>query len=386
MGCAAQSDTAAPGDERPRFTVLDSWRGIAALAVALRHINGSAPFLSGDFHGSLRHAVDFFFVLSGFVIAASYGERLAAGFSLPRFMALRWGRVWPLHAVMVLLYLALECALALNGTGGVLAGREPFTGPRDLAALPASFLLLQAWIWPDRDLWNVQSWSISVELGLYLGAALLWRVLGARAGLASLILGLAALVALHSEWALWPPVLRGIAGFGLGMACWIIWPRVAALTLSGPAAAALELGLVAAIIAALAAQAGYAVLDPLFALAVLAFAREQGPVSRLLSTAPLRWLGVLSYALYMVHGLVLGRAFDALAFLQAQVGAEWVSARLGGEDLLLLPPLPALAVTLAMLAAAVAAAWIAWHFVEWPARAWSRRAALAVRVTPAPAT
>lgn len=370
----------APAVEAPRFTVLDSWRGIAALAVALRHINGTAPFLSGDFHGSLRHAVDFFFVLSGFVIAASYGERLAGGFSLPRFMVLRWGRIWPLHAVMVLLYVALEAALALKGTGGVLTGREAFTGPRDLAALPASFLLLQAWIWPDRDLWNVQSWSVSIELGLYLGAALLWRLFGARAGLAGLVLALAALAALQQGWPLSYPAMRGIAGFGLGMACWTVWPRVRALALSAPAAAALELGLVAVIVAALAAQLPIAVLDPLFAVVVLAFAREQGPVSRVLLTGPLRWLGTLSYALYMVHGLVLGRAFDLMAFAQRHVGAHWVSAQLGGADLLLLPPLAALAVTLAMLAAALAAAWAAWRFVEWPARAWSRR--LAERIGP----
>lgn len=369
-----------------RFEVLDSWRGVAALAVALRHINGTAPFLSGDFHGALLHAVDFFFVLSGFVIAASYGQRLAGGFSLPRFMVLRWGRVWPLHAAMVLIYLALETALALKGAGGVLTGREPFTGPRDLAALPASFLLLQAWIWPERDLWNVQSWSISIELGLYLGAALLWRAFGARAGLVGLVLALVALAGLQSSWDLPDSALRGIAGFGLGMACWSAWPRVHALALSAFAAALLELGLVAAIIAALATQQAFYVLDPLFAVVVLTFAREQGPVSRLLFTAPFRWLGVLSYALYMVHGLVLGRAFDLMAFAQARFGASWVSAHLGGEDLLLLPALPALVVTLAMLAAALAVAWLAWRFVEWPARAYSRRLAARIGPTATPAT
>lgn len=370
---------ATPAFAADRFTVLDSWRGIAALAIALRHINGTAPFLSGDFRGSLRHAVDFFFVLSGFVIAASYGVRLAGGFSLARFMVLRWGRIWPLQAVMVLIYLVLECVLAVQGTGGVLVGREPFTGPRDLAALPASFLLLQAWIWPGRDLWNAQSWSVSIELGLYLGAAVLWRVAGMRAGLIGVALALGALAALQLDWPLSYPALRGIAGFGLGMGCWSLWPRVRALVVPGVAAALLELGLVAAIIAALAAQAPFLVLDPLFAVVVLVFAREQGPISRVLFTAPFRWLGAVSYALYMVHMLVLGRAMDALAFAQRQFGASWVSARLGGEDLLL-PALPALAVTLAMLAVTLGAAWAAWRLIEWPARTYSRR--LAERIGP----
>lgn len=46
--------------------------------------------------------VDFFFVLSGFVIASTYQERIAGGFSVWRFMLLRLGRLYPLHiAVLV---------------------------------------------------------------------------------------------------------------------------------------------------------------------------------------------------------------------------------------------------------------------------------------------
>lgn len=357
-----------------RFEVLDAWRGIAALAVAVRHINGTPFFLSGQFHGQLSYAVDFFFVLSGFVIAASYGERLAGGFSLLRFFVLRWGRVWPLHAMMVLLYLLLECVFWLKGGGGVLVGRQPFTGPRDWAALLPSLFLVQTWIWPSRDLWNTQSWSISVEVALYIGAALLWRGLGRRAAVAAVIAAALALWALDSGTGL-DNMMRGVAGFGLGVGCWAVWPHWRRLALPGPAASALEAGLLACVIWALSEGARYSVVDPLFALFVLAFAREGGGISRLLLTAPARWLGTLSYALYMVHGLVIGRVFDLAALLQARLGARWVSAHLGGADQILLPPVPALALTLVMLAASLAAAWAAWAFVEWPARAFSRRIA-----------
>lgn len=386
MAPAALPADGAPGADRHRFTVLDSWRGLAALGVALHHLYGSGPLLTGALHGELSRAVDFFFVLSGFVIAMSYGDRLAQGFSLARFLWLRWWRIWPLHAVMVLIYLALELALWWHGAGGMLTGRAAFTGPRDLVALPVSALLLQAWVWPDRDLWNVQSWSVSVELGLYLGSALLWRGCGAWANRIGLLLAVLALVIVSQGWVESDQILRGVAGFGLGMACWNAWPQVRTLPVPYWLAALLEPALVGLMLVAIAAGVPLAVADLLFAAMVLLFARAQGPISRVLLTAPFRWLGVLSYALYMVHGLVFGRVFDVLAAAQHQFGGRWVSAHLGGGDMLLLSPLGSTLAALAMLAVALAAAWLAWRFVEWPARAWSRSLAARIGPTATPAT
>jgi peptidoglycan/LPS O-acetylase OafA/YrhL len=78
-----------------RFAALDSWRGLAACLVALHHLSRSM-----DSHvnalGLIPNSylfVDFFFVLSGFVIAANYEQRLAEGFSVWRFALLRFGRL-----------------------------------------------------------------------------------------------------------------------------------------------------------------------------------------------------------------------------------------------------------------------------------------------------
>ncbi|MBC2663914.1 acyltransferase [Novosphingobium flavum] len=384
----ACADAAAPpgpardAGGRAHFAVLDAWRGVAALAVAFRHINGTAFFLNGPLHSALSSAVDFFFILSGFVIAASYGERLARGFSLLRYAVLRWGRVWPLHGLMVLAYVLFETALWLRGSGGLLGGREAFTGPRDPATLLPSLMLVQAWIWPGRDLWNTQSWSVSVEMALYCGSALLWRVLGLRANWLALPAGLAALWAI----ALFPAgeqLLRGVAGFGFGMACWAVWPRLSALALPRPALQVAEPLLVGAALLAFATDQSLRLIDPLFVLVLLVFARAEGPISALLKTAPARWLGALSYSLYMVHMLVIGRLCDALAFVQARIGARWISVHLGGRDVILLDPLPAFGVVVAMLAVTLVAAWAAYALVEWPARDWSRR--LAGRIGPQPA-
>jgi len=80
-----------------RFVALDSLRGIAALGVAVYHLQGRGqlPVQSGSdlfalpFFANGYLFVDFFFVLSGFVIAAAYGQRLATGLSIRKYMFLR---------------------------------------------------------------------------------------------------------------------------------------------------------------------------------------------------------------------------------------------------------------------------------------------------------
>jgi peptidoglycan/LPS O-acetylase OafA/YrhL len=59
-----------------RFENLDALRGTCALLVALFHLPANGLLAS---NALVRHAylfVDYFFVLSGFVIAFSYGDRL----------------------------------------------------------------------------------------------------------------------------------------------------------------------------------------------------------------------------------------------------------------------------------------------------------------------
>jgi peptidoglycan/LPS O-acetylase OafA/YrhL len=84
-----------------RYQTLDGLRGIAALAVVMLHSNRwflIAPNLSAS-------AVDLFFLLSGFVVAAAYEHRLASGMSAARFMAIRIVRLYPLYLVGLLIAL-----------------------------------------------------------------------------------------------------------------------------------------------------------------------------------------------------------------------------------------------------------------------------------------
>lgn len=79
--------------QHDRFEVLDGLRGIAAFAVLLLHIS---PIEAIDLVPHATLAVDFFFGLSGFVIAAAYEKRLAGPLGIGAFMRLRMIRLYPL--------------------------------------------------------------------------------------------------------------------------------------------------------------------------------------------------------------------------------------------------------------------------------------------------
>ncbi len=95
-----------PSKPAGRFEALDGWRGVCACLVVLFHFNGYSPIYTAPLVRNSYLFVDFFFVLSGFVIAWNYGTRLGSWPEVRRFLVLRLGRVYPLHLFMLFLFLA----------------------------------------------------------------------------------------------------------------------------------------------------------------------------------------------------------------------------------------------------------------------------------------
>ena len=358
-----------------RFTVLDSWRGIAALGVAWYHVKADYWWLDGPFYDRLNFAVDFFFVLSGFVIAAAYGDKLRHGFSTAKFMFLRYARLWPLQAFMIALLLALEIAFWASGAFTDAAGREPFAARREWWTLPANLLLLQEFVHPGLNSWNNVAWSISVEVGLYLMAALLLRWLGRHGTWVALAIALAAGVLMIAHVPLLPyNILRGLAGFGIGMAGYEVWLRIRDWQVPARTASFVELLLVAAVVLTLIYLPIRLFADLVFALVVLAFAFERGAVSALLRQRAFVWLGTLSYSIYMVHGFVIGRTYDVLLVAQSFTGWQLVE-RVPGMNLLAMHPALGALVMAGMLGGTVLASYLTWRWIEEPPRRWSKRVA-----------
>ena len=365
-----------PTERAHRYVALDSLRGIAALAVVVFHLQAREGFAQWAFFRASNQFVDFFFVLSGFVIAASYGERLARGFPIGTFLWLRLGRIWPVHFVILVVYVVIEIALALSSTSH--GGRVPFTDTRDPWALIPTALLVQAFVMPGVGTWNTQSWSISVELGLYCACALAWRAVGRFAIPAAVAVAASLLIV----WQARPEAIgeqfwaaRGFAGFGLGMGVRAIEQLLSSQgrEISSPAATAVEGALLLALVLVIRPTTPLPVSDLLFAALVLVFAFGRGWFARRMRSAPFRFLGTISYSLYMVHGFVIGRTLDVLTLMQRWTGQWLVEHPEGSMGMLVTPAWVSNMLSLAIVAISIALAWLTWRWIEEPCRLWSRR-------------
>ena len=87
-------------DSKPHYALLDGLRGVAALLVVWYHVfegyqfAGNKPIIDFINHGYL--AVDFFFILSGFVIGYAYDDRWGKSLTLGNFFKRRLVRLHPM--------------------------------------------------------------------------------------------------------------------------------------------------------------------------------------------------------------------------------------------------------------------------------------------------
>jgi peptidoglycan/LPS O-acetylase OafA/YrhL len=313
-----------------RHRALDGWRGVGALAVAVLHLKATGflpdvPPLDG-----LTLAVDFFFVLSGFVIARVYTDDLSAGGSPFVFVIRRFGRLWPLHVVLLLALVAIELLkLAATLRAGLVPDLPPFSAAREPAMILPNVLLIQAFLSPEGLSWNYPSWSISAEFWTYLIFALAiivgpsrWSARLALFGALVLVAWLALLTAAPDgmETTGNLAIARCLTGFFTGAIVERLYSSGLLRRLSSggfeiPAAACAILLILASVEVPLARFAAPVV----FALLVMTHADDAGPLSRLLGSAPLQWLGKLSYSIYMTHALLLAYVMPRLAGLVDRV-------------------------------------------------------------------
>ena len=86
-------------DTKPHYHLLDGLRGVAALMVIWYHVFEGYAFACGTTIDTFNHgylAVDFFFILSGFVIGYAYDDRWGKNFTMKDFIKRRLIRLHPM--------------------------------------------------------------------------------------------------------------------------------------------------------------------------------------------------------------------------------------------------------------------------------------------------
>ena len=306
----------------PELTPL---RGVAAVLVVLFHSQIFIyPLVDG--HASLLMEkgwlwVDFFFVLSGFILTHVYGDAFRGGVTRAaywKYLRARFARVYPLH-FFTLLWVIAAGMLVLAGP----IAAEWNRGLRfilDIRTAPACLLLVQAlYLYPTAPM-NTVSWSLSTEWWMYLLFPLLipllvaggrgrrWIWLGVVAGLyAAVKYWLVPQFGMHL-WQRQPATLNTIndfaflrcaAGFGLGMLTYR-WFQLGFLRRLLQRDLAFWF-VVLAVVLSLHFDVNELLIVALFPFLILATVYNGASASRLLSTRPAQRLGDWSFSIYMVH-------------------------------------------------------------------------------------
>ena len=148
-------------DQKHRFLYLDGIRGISAVVLTICHFGDRTPQGILLKHGYL--AVDFFFLLSGFVLCYAYERKLAAGMTWAGFLQRRVVRLYPLYLLGLVLGSATVFAM------GQLTGHDLSTFAEALVF--ALFLIpFPHTVHYTLDAFplNGPAWALSYELAINL--------------------------------------------------------------------------------------------------------------------------------------------------------------------------------------------------------------------------
>lgn len=262
--------------------------------------------------------VEFFFVLSGFILTYAYWTKLKDLFMRSGYFAFlraRLIRLYPLHLFMLLfLLLTVMMLRALAAHGGYLSIFDAkYHQDVSVKGFWFSLFLVQAWNTMNTLTWNGVSWFVSVEFALcLLFPAFLWLAEGGLwRGFALIAAGLAGLVALlltslHGlDITYHNGVLRGLSDFAVGVGMAVLFRRLKPRDrLPEWVHSLLQLAILSVL--------GYVVMNtgwshtrmdiftvlPLMLL-VFALAFDRGLIARLLQMRLPQLLGEWSYAIYL---------------------------------------------------------------------------------------
>lgn len=188
------SAASAFADSKPHYAILDGLRGVAALTVIWYHVFegfATSPLDQKFNHGYL--AVDFFFILSGFVVGYAYddrwaGRRAGGGMRMRDFLKRRIVRLHPMVVLgSVLGAVCVTCifpVLVYMGASGRISEGLPMKVCRFLGDIsyPVYIIhypfmyLFYAWTFTGVPFSTAWPWAVAVFAGSIVLAYILLKV------------------------------------------------------------------------------------------------------------------------------------------------------------------------------------------------------------------
>jgi peptidoglycan/LPS O-acetylase OafA/YrhL len=254
--------------------------------------------------------VDVFFVLSGYILTYKYADSIAdfTPTDYYNFILKRFARIYPVHIFTLSLLLLFYLYFLFQGNS--FTNHDRFS----LGGFIKSALLVHAWDAPIDKYWNDVSWSVSSEWLVYIGFPLFALLAHKIKGLTDLILILllAGLVNATMYAVFDYPgnmaygMSRILAGFAIGCA----FARFNGWPLSPHTLGALALLILLTILLfAIPLQNNdynlVVWLPPIFGVLIFCLSHGSGVLIRVLSSKIMRYLGEVSYSLYLVHDIAI---------------------------------------------------------------------------------
>lgn len=369
--------------EAEYFGALDGFRGLLALLVAIYHTAWGSQLNNTAFLNQGAVIIDLFFVFSGFLMFTLYGRRMRTGADAKKFLWRRFARLYPVHFVMTMVFLAFAFVRLLAhkyGLSTLEAGEIlPFQpgATESLYSLMTNLSLTQAMGLHDSLTFNPPAWTISVEFFAYFvfAAMLLWLPPTKTRHFVLIGLCVAAIYALLAwvkpdmnityDWAFW----RCLGGFYTGVIGAEIYRRLKStsaetkpVTAKHHVSEIIALGAFVSFIIYLPGKMQFFVA-PFALLFVIVFAFDKGFISRVMMAKPFVFLARISYSVYMVH-VIIAIAADIFAskFLSRFFGERWHDVGFNG-DIYLVP----------YMIGVIIAGYLLQRFVEAPAAKWLGR-------------
>ena len=296
-----------------KYQSLEAFRGLAAILVALFH----SAFVTYEQYPIISQGaifVDFFFILSGFVITFAYADKVSKGLKFVPFFILRFGRLYPLHLFVLLIWLPYIIAKTVIFYKFGIGEVDP-TEHNNIPSFISNLFLVNALNVHDYLSWNFPAWSISVELFTYIIFFIVFSLIGRFNPLiVALTISVGSYYLLYAnnedtllktyDWGL----IRCVGGFFLGSVIFYLSKKTS-LQLSSIFTSILEIvstGLMLFLVLNSTDSTGYQLASFVsFGLVIYIFStQESGVISKLLTVKPILFLGTLSYSIYMTHALI----------------------------------------------------------------------------------